>query len=79
MKNYTEIEYNKLPIRLEVDKIIIFLGLDKTKWYFGEATEGDDYFNVYFSNLNLEDHALNFDFNLIENKWVLERAEITQD
>jgi hypothetical protein len=77
--NHIEKEYNLLPIKKDVDQIIKDLGIDITKWYFGEATEGDDYFSVYFGNEKVENHSLTVDFLLKDNKWILERCEINQD
>jgi len=80
MKNYTEKEYNNnTVISIDVYEIMVRLGIDDKKWYFGEAVEGDGWFNVYFSNKIMEDHTLNFDFIFKNNKWYLEKVEIIQD
>jgi hypothetical protein len=77
--NRTEKEYNLLPIKKDVDQIIHDLGINMADWYFGEATEGSDYFSVYFGNEKAENHSLNVDFLLKNKEWVLERCEINHD
>jgi len=66
--NYSEQEYNLLPIKKNIDQLISKLGINIPCWYYGEATQGDDYFNVYFSNIKLEDHTLSFDYLLRNGK-----------
>lgn len=77
--NLTEKEYNELPLKESVDQVIANLGINMTNWYFGECTLGDNYFTVYFSNEQAEDHCLHVEFLLSDGEWILENCEITQD
>lgn len=79
IKNYTEEEYNKLEVKQIADDVIEKLGIDMTKWYFGEAMGDSSWFNVYFCNEQAENHSLSLDFLFRHEKWQLENYEITQD
>ena len=79
MKNFTEEEYNKSSIRETVDSTAKMLAIDLSKWYFGGALEGDDWFNVFHNNIKMENHCLNIEFYKVKEEWILERFEVIQD
>jgi len=79
MKNFTEEEYNKSSIKKAVDYSAEMLAIDLSKWYFGGGVEGDDWFNVYFNNIKMENHCLNIEFYKVKEEWILERFEVMQD
>jgi hypothetical protein len=76
----SEEDFSVHPCDLKVESIFKKLGIDKSKWYFGEAEQNYSRISVYYYNENMEDVSISFEFLESDNdNWVLESVDMSND
>lgn len=85
IKTLTEEEFKAHEVYKIFQEDIKNLGIDMSKWYFGEANIFSyvDFPNlsieVYFPNLTIEDLSMSFAYIYDENKWIRESINVSLD